>query len=56
MLNATDKMDAFSVDSARLSSYHVRTQNAPVAQMDRVQPSEGWGHWFESSRAHHISD
>ncbi len=25
---------------------------APVAQLDRVLPSEGRGHWFESSRAH----
>ena len=24
---------------------------APVAQLDRVLPSEGRGHWFESSRA-----
>ena len=26
---------------------------APVAQLDRVLPSEGRGHWFESSRARH---
>ena len=26
--------------------------NAPVAQMDRVQPSEGWGRTFESCLAH----
>jgi hypothetical protein len=27
---------------------------APVAQLDRVLPSEGRGHWFESSRARHF--
>src|SRR5690606_437787 len=27
---------------------------APVAQLDRVQPSEGWGRTFESSRARQI--
>ena len=26
---------------------------ALVAQLDRVQPSEGWGQAFESPRAHH---
>ena len=26
---------------------------APIAQMDRVQPSEGWGQAFESPRARH---
>lgn len=26
---------------------------APVAQLDRALPSEGRGHWFESSRVHH---
>ena len=26
--------------------------HAPVAQMDRVQPSEGWGRTFESCLAH----
>ncbi len=25
----------------------------PVAQLDRVQPSEGWGQEFESPRARH---
>jgi hypothetical protein len=33
---------------------HNRFQ-APVAQMDRVQPSEGWGHRFESCRARQIA-
>lgn len=27
---------------------------APVAQLDRVQPSEGCGRWFESTRARHF--
>ena len=27
---------------------------APVAQLDRVQASEAWGRWFESSRAHQL--
>ena len=27
--------------------------DAPVAQLDRVLPSEGRGHWFESSRVRH---
>lgn len=25
---------------------------APVAQLDRVSPSEGEGQWFDSTRAH----
>ena len=29
------------------------TFRAPVAQLDRVLPSEGRGHWFDSSRARH---
>lgn len=28
--------------------------NAPVAQLDRVQPSEGWGRTFESCLARHF--
>ncbi len=28
--------------------------NAPVAQMDRVLPSEGRGRGFESRLAHHL--
>ena len=32
-----------------------RSSNAPVAQLDRVLPSEGKGHRFESCRAHHHS-
>ncbi len=28
--------------------------NAPVAQMDRVLPSEGSGRGFESRQAHHL--
>lgn len=28
---------------------------APVAQLDRVQPSEGWGRTFDSCLAHHTS-
>ena len=28
--------------------------DAPVAQLDRVLPSEGRGHWFESSRVRHF--
>lgn len=28
---------------------------APVAQLDRALPSEGRGHWFESSRVHQTS-
>ena len=35
---------------ARSAKLH---DSAPVAQMDRVLPSEGRGHWFEPSRAHH---
>ena len=31
------------------------TMNALVAQMDRVQPSEGWGQAFESPRAHQFN-
>jgi hypothetical protein len=27
---------------------------APVAQLDRVQVSETWGQWFESTRAHKL--
>ena len=27
---------------------------ALVAQLDRVQASEAWGRWFESSRARHL--
>src|SRR5690606_33145822 len=46
----------------RESLYHCRPRatrhnfqhSAPVAQLDRVLPSEGRGHWFESSRVHHI--
>ena len=30
------------------------TPYAPVAQLDRVLPSEGSGHGFESRQAHHI--
>jgi hypothetical protein len=29
-------------------------QSAPVAQLDRVPPSEGGGHRFESCRARHL--
>ena len=48
------------MDSAPDSRYPARrttqsraTNRAPVAQLDRVLPSEGRGHWFDSSRAHH---
>lgn len=34
----------------------LKSPKAPVAQMDRVQPSEGWGRTFESCLAHHIWD
>ena len=29
-------------------------KQAPVAQLDRVSPSEGEGHGFESRRVHHF--
>ena len=32
---------------------HYALENAPVAQLDRVRPSEGRGHRFESCRARH---
>ena len=31
-----------------------REKHALVAQLDRVQPSEGWGQAFESPRARHL--
>lgn len=38
----------------RCPRYHRQPlQNAPVAQMDRVPPSEGGSRTFESCRAHH---
>ena len=45
------------MDSARDSRYPARLESnalenrAPVAQLDRVLPSEGRGHTFESCRA-----
>ena len=42
------------MDSGALSDYYAALDDAPVAQLDRVLPSEGRGHWFESSRVHHI--
>ena len=33
---------------------HLQSQYAPVAQLDRVLPSEGRGHRFESCRARHL--
>ena len=47
------------MDSARDSRYPARLESnalenrAPVAQLDRVLPSEGRGHTFESCRARH---
>jgi hypothetical protein len=38
-----------AADQAR--GYYTRT--APIAQLDRVLPSEGKGHWFESSWVRH---
>ena len=50
----TGQMDAQGLrgyDSAPFAG----SRHAPVAQLDRVSPSEGEGHWFESSRARHSS-
>ncbi len=32
----------------------IENPKAPIAQLDRALPSEGRGHWFESSWVHHI--
>ncbi len=40
------------LDSACTRRVVSPARDAPVAQLDRVLPSEGRGHWFESSRAH----
>jgi len=42
------------IDAAAQTSYASRLL-APVAQLDRVLPSEGRGRAFESRRTHHIS-
>ena len=34
--------------------YPISSRNAPVAQLDRVAPSEGVGRTFESSRVRHF--
>lgn len=39
----------------RASGLVFRERHAPVAQLDRVPPSEGGGHRFESCRARHLS-
>ena len=39
----------------RYASARIRFLMAPVAQLDRVLPSEGRGRAFESRRARHIS-
>jgi hypothetical protein len=49
------------IKTAALRHWDVETQAylvyptpaAPIAQLDRVLPSEGKGHWFESSWVRH---
>ncbi len=44
--------DAFAVETPAVFRYAAR--EASVAQLDRVLPSEGRGHRFESCRVHHF--
>ncbi len=45
---------AREVGRHRRLSLHYASYSAPVAQLDRVPPSEGGGHRFKSCRARHL--